>query len=63
MSLKNEYIMNNFYKKAFKEDNIPDEIKRASIQICNAYNIKGICDPVYIGNVIINCINNIDKKG
>jgi len=62
MSLKNEYIMNDFYKKAFEKDTIPDEIKRASIQICNSYGIRGICDPVYISNIIINCINNIDKK-
>lgn len=60
MSLKNEYILTDFYKKAFEKDSIPDEIKRASIQICNAYNIKGLCDPVYISNVIINCINNIE---
>ena len=62
MSLKNEYIMNDFYKKAFRKDTIPDEIKRVSIQICNSYGIRGICDPVYISNIIINCINNIDKK-
>ena len=62
MSLKNEYIMNDFYKKAFEKDIIPDEIKRASIQICNSYGIGGICDPVYISNIIINCMGNMDKK-
>lgn len=32
MHLKNNYIMNDFDKKAFRKDVTPDEIKRASIQ-------------------------------
>lgn len=68
MNLKSEYTINRkidyaFYEKTFEKDVIPDEIKRASIQICHSYGIKGLCDPVYISNIIINCINNIDKKG
>ena len=48
----------SFYKEAFKNDVtdkayvIPKKLKNASMRICNAYGIKGICDPMYIVNVM-----------
>src|SRR5690554_3933054 len=41
-----------FYNEAFGEHDIPQNLKDASISICNTFNIKGICDPAYIVNVI-----------
>lgn len=32
--------------------NIPPELKRASRRICQAFNIRGTCDPMWIANVI-----------
>jgi len=31
----------------------PDFAKEAAINICRAYNIRGLCDPGYIANVIM----------
>lgn len=31
---------------------VPDDIKNAALRICQAYGIRGICDPMYIANVI-----------
>jgi hypothetical protein len=31
---------------------VPEDIKRLSIRLCRAYGIRGICDPMYIANVI-----------
>ena len=48
----------SFYKEAFKNDItgknyvIPNKLKNASMRICNAYGISGICDPMYIVNII-----------
>ena len=41
-----------FYDKAFKGVDVPPDLRRASERVCNAYNINGICDPMYIANVI-----------
>jgi len=57
-----------FFKKAFtdfvtrKPCKIPENIKNASIQICKAYNINGICDPMYIANIIAKELNLGDGK-
>lgn len=45
-------IINEFYSEAFKGYEVPDNLKLASMSICNRYDIKGICDPMYIANVI-----------
>ncbi len=42
----------DFYTEAFKGVNVPEDIKAAAIRICDAYGIRGICDPVFISNVI-----------
>lgn len=43
----------DFYDEAFRGyDNIPEDIKKIAIRICDAYGIRGICDPVYICNII-----------
>lgn len=31
---------------------VPEDIKKLSIRICQSYGINGICDPMYIANVI-----------
>lgn len=47
-----------FYKEAFTNPvtripyEVPEDIKKASIHICQAYNIKGLSDPMYIANSI-----------
>jgi hypothetical protein len=45
-------MMNKFYNDAFEGYTVPENIKNASITICDTLNIKGICDPMYISNVI-----------
>lgn len=42
----------DFYDQAWQGCNHPEDLKRLSERICNAYGINGICDPAYIGNVI-----------
>ncbi len=32
--------------------NVPADIKRLARRICGAYGIRGLCDPMYIANVI-----------
>lgn len=47
-----------FYKEAFtnpvtrKPYLVPEDIKRLSMRLCQSYGINGICDPMYIANVI-----------
>jgi hypothetical protein len=53
-----EKIDKEFFDKAFfnelaqKPYQIPADLRRASERICLAYGIRGICDPMYIANVI-----------
>jgi hypothetical protein len=49
---QNRYITNDFFNKAFKNYKVPHDIQRISIRICKAYSIQGICDPMYICNII-----------
>ncbi|WP_368900817.1 hypothetical protein [Oceanobacillus oncorhynchi] len=44
--------MNKFYKEAFKGYEVPEKLMNVSVEICNQFNIRGICDPMYISNVI-----------
>ncbi|MCK5020241.1 MAG: hypothetical protein KAS32_24595, partial [Candidatus Peribacteraceae bacterium] len=48
----NQKLDEKFFNEAFKNNTVPQDIKKASISICRAYGINGICDPVYISNVI-----------
>lgn len=47
-----------FYKEAFTNPvtrqpyDVPKDIKRLATRICESYGIKGICDPMYIANII-----------
>jgi len=41
-----------FFNKAFKSYNVPVNIRNISENICREFNIKGICDTMYISNVI-----------
>lgn len=41
-----------FFAEAFKGSNVPDDIRRLSERLCVSYGIRGICDPMYIANVI-----------
>ena len=40
------------FNEAFKRYQVPERIRKASENICTEFNIKGICDPMYISNVI-----------
>ena len=46
------FLTKEFFDEAFKEMDIPEGLRKASERICQAYSIKGICDPGYIANVI-----------
>ena len=48
------YLMNKqeYFNEAFKGYNVPANIRKISESICREFNIKGICDPMYISNVI-----------
>lgn len=47
-----------FFEEAFTNPvtrqpyQVPEDIKKLSIRICQSYGINGICDPMYIANVI-----------
>lgn len=51
----------DFFNEAFKGYVIPEDIKHAAMHICNAYGIKGICDPMYIANVIAMYTNRMNE--
>lgn len=56
-------MRNEFFQEAFNGYNVPENIKRISTEICNRFSIFGVCDPMYISNVIA-VENNIgDGKG
>lgn len=42
----------DFFEEAFEGYNVPKNIKRISKEICKRFAIFGICDPMYISNVI-----------
>jgi len=42
----------DFYRSAWEGITPPADIQRAAERICDAYGIRGICDPGYIANVI-----------
>lgn len=31
---------------------VPEDIKRLSTRLCRSYGIRGVCDPMYIANII-----------
>lgn len=31
---------------------LPENLKRLSARLCRSYDIRGVCDPMYIANVI-----------
>lgn len=47
-----------FFKEAFTSSmtgqpyQVPENIKRLATRLCRSYGIHGICDPMYIANVI-----------
>lgn len=41
-----------FFDEAFNGHEVPLAIRRLSTRICRSYGINGICDPMYIANVI-----------
>ena len=47
-----------FFREAFTNpmtgtpQNVPADIRKLSERLCRSYNIRGICDPMYIANVI-----------
>jgi hypothetical protein len=47
------FFDNAFTNPVTKEPyKIPPELRKASERICCSYGIRGICDPMYIANVI-----------
>jgi len=52
-----------FFTEAFKGYNVPTNIRNISEGICKEFNIKGICDPMYISNVIAVELNLGDGCG
>ena len=42
---------------------VPADIRKLSIRICRSYDICGICDPMYIANVIAVELNRGDGQG
>ena len=42
---------------------VPNNIKRLSTCICRSYNITGICDPMYIANIIALELGKGDGQG
>lgn len=43
---------NQFFQEAFEGYTVPENIKTISKEICKRFAIIGICDPMYISNVI-----------
>jgi hypothetical protein len=41
-----------FFIEAFKGAKVPENIRRLSERLCRSYGIRGICDPMYIANII-----------
>ncbi len=47
-----------FFAEAFtnpvsrKPYSLPENLKRVSTRLCRSYGIRGLCDPMYIANVI-----------
>lgn len=42
---------------------VPPDIAEAAVRICQSYGINGICDPMYICNVIAAASNRGDGQG
>jgi hypothetical protein len=52
-----------FYDEAFRyHPTAPADIREAAERICNTYEIRGICDPMYIANVIAMSTGRGDGK-
>lgn len=41
-----------FFKDAFEGQELPDEVRACSEEICTTYGINGISDPMYIANIV-----------
>jgi len=52
-----------FFEKAFEGYDVPKDLRTASERIVASYGIRGICDPMYITNVIANEIGRGDGQG
>ena len=46
------FLEPSFFDEAFREMDVPPDIRKAAERICQAYSIRGICDPGYIANLI-----------
>lgn len=43
---------NEFYEDAFEGYNVPKDIWKTAVEICETFGINGSADPMYISNVI-----------
>jgi hypothetical protein len=53
----------DFFNKAFDGYEVPKKIKDISTEICIRFAITGVCDPMYISNVIATENNIGDGEG
>lgn len=58
-----EFYDNAFTNPTTKQPyNVPEGIRTAAEHICGSYGIRGICDPMYIANVIAHYTGMGDGK-
>ena len=55
--------MREFFATAFAGETVPPDIRRAAERVVAAYGICGICDPMYIANVIAVELGRGDGNG
>lgn len=55
--------VDEFFDKAFQGMSVPENIRKLSMRLCDAYNIRGLADPGYIANVIAVELGLGDGKG
>lgn len=52
-----------WFDGCFKGLGVPDNLKKASTDLCRSYDIKGISDPAYVANIIATNLELGDGKG
>ena len=56
-------LSKEWFNECFDGSNVPTDIRRVSERICSAYGIAGLCDPMYIANVIAKETGRGDGSG
>lgn len=55
--------MREFFATAFAGETVPPDIRRAAERVVASYGICGICDPMYIANIIAVELGRGDGNG